>query len=159
MAKQDTVKNVSEGKSKIISNNSLEDLLQWDGSLDIQESIIFDSLVTGRPSLNVRIRALPSEVISKCRATATMKGRNRATGNITEDLDNEKFQLLVVYNAIIDPDLAGKALQEKFNKNQATYFIIRALFLPGEIDEINSKVFELSGYKFDEDLSDNDVDL
>ena len=161
MAQQNTIENIKEGRDQVINDNTLQDLLKWDGSLDIHQTINFDALSTGRPAIEMVIQALSSEVISKCRSASTMKGRNRTTGNITEDLDNEKFQLLVVYNAVISPDLDNKELQAKFNKDKAAYYIMRSLFLPGEIDLINSKVFELSGYKFDEDISENssDVDL
>ena len=164
MSSDETIeKTVSNSKKEIISNSSLDDLLNWDGNINIVEYVDFPE-IGSRPALHVGIRSISSEEMNKYRKAATMEGRSR-TGNIIKELDDNFSSKLMLFHAITEPDLSNQSLQQRFNnvKIQRTgnspANIIDKIFLPGERAKLMDVLFKLSGFEDEETLENKNSDL
>ena len=150
-----------ESKKETINDSTLEALLSWDGAINLIEHVDIPALPGGRPAMRVGIKALSSREMDRCRDIATLTGKHRVTGNTIKETDDDFSNRMIVYTAIIEPDLSHKSLQAKFNKGKPKADIVDKLFLPGEKMELTRRIYELSGYNMDEDMEhkQDDSDL
>ena len=133
-------------------NGTLEDLLDWDGTLGIQETMDIPALPGGRPAMSLTLQALSTQQMDGIRQASTVTTTNRTTGTVSKDSDNPLFTSLVVMNGIVSPDLTDPRLQERFNKDkpEVKSNVVRQLFLPGEMSKMFDRIYELSGFDIDE---------
>ena len=152
--------NLVEGRQEEVESDALTELLAWDGTIEVIAYVEFAALPGGRPAMKVAVRSLSSNEMDSCRENATMKGRNRA-GRTIKDVDDDEFQLNLLFKSIQEPNLKNPLLQEKFNKSSSPKYILNNMFLPGEKDELSSKIFEASGYSMEEEIEmrKTDADL
>ena len=156
---------VSDSKKDIITNSSLDDLLNWDGKIDIVEYVDFPA-VGSRPALHVGVRSISSEEMERYRKAATLEGRSKS-GNVIKELDENFSSRLMLFHAVIEPDLSNKSLQQRFNSTKrrgggiSSANIIDKIFLPGERAKLMDILFKLSGFEDEETLENknNDLDL
>ena len=67
--------------------------------------------------------------------------------------DNEyKMTTIVVYNAVVEPNLKDKELQKAYDCKSNPFKIVEKLFQPKEIKAISDKVAELSGIGNEKDI-------
>ena len=158
MGKEEDI--IDKGREEKVNTATLGDLLEWDGTIDIQDNIELPALDGGRPALTITVKSLSATQMDKCREMATMEGVGK-NGMTLKEVDDDVFQLLVLFYAIEDPDLTSPALQGKFNANSQQAYIVNKLFLPGEQERLIRKIFNLSGYNVNADLEfkKSDTDL
>ena len=154
------VDEVQEAKKDIVENSTLQSLLEWDGSIDIKDVMNLPSLPGGRPAISITLRSLTSREMDKYRDLATFKGKNR-TGRTIKDVDDDHFQLILLFNAIVEPNLKNASIQSKLNPSGSPEYIVSRMFLPGEQERMSRRVFEISGFDIDEDIKmkKSDMDL
>ena len=157
MKEQSVAAVVKEGKENIINNSSLDDLLAWDGTINITSYVDLPALAGGRPSLHVNIKSLSSQEMDNYRNIATMEGKNRNTGATIKELDDDFYNRLIIFHSIVEPDLSAKDMQQRFNpavpgKSRSPSNIVDKIFLPGEKIELTRRIYELSGFSMEEEL-------
>lgn len=142
---------------KMSQGNLVDKLLQ----MDVAE-------VEVMPTAEVEIKRLSEKLgvpfIVKCRA---IRGDRYADiqkmgvsysrkGNF-KDLNFAQTKALVILDGVVEPDFKNQDLLKKFTALTPKDLIYK-LFLPGELDEIYSKITELCGYD-NEDESETDEEI
>ena len=148
---------IKQEKENIINNSSLDDLLAWDGTINITDHVDLPALDGGRPSLHINIKALSPQEMDSYRNIATMEGKNRNTGATIKELDDDFYNRLIIFHSILEPDLSTKDMQQRFNpaipgKSRSPSNIVDKIFLPGEKMELTRRIYELSGFGTEEEL-------
>ena len=141
---------IQQARENQVAQSSLQDLLDWDGTIDVTDTIEFPER-NPRPAITVTVRAVSDDEIEECSELATMKATGR-NGMPIRDLDYAMYKKLVVYRAVVSPDLSDSVLQEKFNKGRHYTLILNKLFLPGEQLAMFNRINELSGYPSEDDV-------
>ena len=157
MAEKEITELVKNEKENIIKNSSLDDLLAWDGTINVTSYVDLPALDGGRPSLHINIKALSSQEMDNYRNIATMEGKNRNTGATIKELDDDFYNRLMIFHGIVEPNLSTKDMQQKFNpsitgKGRSPSSIVDNIFLPGEKMELTRRIYELSGFSMEEEL-------
>ena len=101
--------------------------------------------------VSVKIKALSGETYIGLLATAINK-----KGNV-DPAKTYKAQTLIVVEAMQEPPLKDKELQEHFGA-ASPIDLAKILFPGGELTSVFHEVADLSGFKDDEDDEDEDID-
>lgn len=117
----------------------LEDFLNLPNVADITEEI-FVSQRLGTFKVKPMTAEKHKEFQERCRMRIGKKGEIK--------FDSTKFNILIVINQVIDPNLSNAEFLGKAGFSNPADFI-NAKFLPGEIAEIAEKVCEISGFNRD----------
>ena len=97
-------------------------------------------------TMEVGIKALTNRQHKQAQNNATKKPmRDKMTGRLIEDFDNDLFMRLVCQLGITDPNLDNDDLLSAYGAPDGLALIDR-MFLAGEITTISTKILELSGF-------------
>lgn len=104
----------------------------------------------------VSIKALTNPVYNQAN-TASQKRpyRDKQTGRLIEDFDNDRFNREIMLHGVTDPPLDDKQLLEAYHVSTSLELLDKA-FLPGEIAGLAQKILELSGFSTKEVASIRD---
>lgn len=105
-----------------------------------------ESYTVARLGFDVTLRGLSEREIDQVgrRSERPPTKSERARGIIAGQRDPARFNLLLVSEALIDPDLTNRELLSRDGPNPAD--VVRKWFLPGEIIQLADTVMDLSGY-------------
>jgi hypothetical protein len=99
-----------------------------------------------RLKFNVELQGISERQIDQIgrRSERAPTKSERARGIFTTQRDASRFNLLLVAEGLVDPDLTNRELQAKFGPRPED--IVKTWFLPGEIVQMADVVMDLSGY-------------
>jgi hypothetical protein len=109
------------------------------------------------PRLNTefQIKALTSREYNAIQERSTRFTRNKRTGRMDRDLDATTMSLLVCLAGTVHPNFQDSQLTKRY-PNMQPHEIVATSLLPGEVDNLATKILSLSG--FDEELEDTGKD-
>ena len=145
---------VDQFQDKVMTS-SLNKLLAWDGNLISHDEMSLPALKSGRPAIQLEVRAISNQQMESIRKQATSKpSKTQRRMGVTEgELNLVRQRRLIIFTGVIEPDLSDSDLQDRFNRGSRDFTaIVDNLFLLGEQIDISDKIMELSG------INDDDVD-
>lgn len=95
----------------------------------------------------ITIRSLNAEEMNDLRKNATVKTRNKKTGQIVTELDQDKLVDLLMVESIKQPDLKDANLQEFYGTPGNAGKTLRKMLKAGQYDDLATAIQELNGYE------------
>ncbi len=123
----------------------LEALLGVDTTVVPSEEVFIPRLKT-----KVKVQAPEPNIYKKLMKRCTTYKKNKKTGGMSREFDNELFQKLLIFENVVNPNLREPRLLEKYGINQAVpEDIVEKAFYPGEQDRLADAILTLGGYTED----------
>ena len=91
------------------------------------------------------LRAIDSGEYRKLEKRCTYHMKNKRTGKISKELDEDKFSYVLINAACINPKWSNPQLLEKYNTSDPCDVIQKRLYI-GEITELTQAIMDISGF-------------
>ena len=124
----------------------LKALLDLDERVEDVEEVFPVPLVDGT-KVDWTVRALGGNEIDEIQDRCTRYVK-RGRGPKVQEMDSKKFNDLVVATATIAPNLDDGDLKQKYRVRHG-FEVVGKVLLPGTVDQLTSKILEVSGYTDD----------
>lgn len=92
-----------------------------------------------------KIKGLDQATFNRLKKQCTYPKKNRRTGQITHETNNEQLNALLVVEACIEPNWRDKRLLDKYNTIDPVDVVQKRLLL-GEITSLSEAILEASGF-------------
>ena len=92
-----------------------------------------------------KLRAIDSELDQAIRNDCKRKIRGSRGGVSSVEFDSDKYGLLLSVNSVVEPNLKAADWQDAFGVKSAES-LLRKMLLPGELQALQEKVFEINGF-------------
>lgn len=119
--------------------------------LDTEDEVTAEIFMQ-RFNANFKVRAIDGTLLNSIQdqCTYARKGKN---GKIERELDEQKFQSMLIEKACIVPNFGAKELMEKY-KAFEPWEVIGKRLLAGELAKISATVMDISGFGEEEAVMD-----
>lgn len=102
-----------------------------------------------------KIKSLTAEDVSELRKEATRKTLNKKTHTYQPEMDQNKFEDLVMASSIVVPNLHDQKLQEHYTGLGDPAKVLGNMLTAGEYVELSQRVMDISGLNDSTDSSES----
>ncbi len=92
-----------------------------------------------------KLRAIDSELDQAIRKDCKRPIRGSRGGISSVEFDSDKYAIMLCVNSIVEPNLKAADWQDAFGV-KSPEALLRKLLLPGEIQLLQERVFEINGF-------------